>query len=55
VKRRLEDLAVLGGPPAFDAPLHVGRPNVGSRDALVSRLDEILDRNWLTNDGACVE
>jgi dTDP-4-amino-4,6-dideoxygalactose transaminase len=55
VKRRLEDLAVLGGPPAFDAPLHVGRPNIGSRDALASRLEEILDRNWLTNDGPCID
>jgi dTDP-4-amino-4,6-dideoxygalactose transaminase len=54
VKRDLEDLAVLGGPPAFDSPLHVGRPNIGSREALTGRLNEILDRNWLTNDGPCV-
>jgi dTDP-4-amino-4,6-dideoxygalactose transaminase len=54
VKRDLGDLAVLGGPPAFDSPLHVGRPNIGSREALTGRLNEILDRNWLTNDGPCV-
>jgi dTDP-4-amino-4,6-dideoxygalactose transaminase len=54
VKQHLEDLAVLGGPPAFDTPLHVGRPNIGSREVLAGRLAEILDRNWLTNDGPCV-
>jgi dTDP-4-amino-4,6-dideoxygalactose transaminase len=54
VKGRLEDLAVLGGPPLFDDALHVGRPNLGSREALFERLTGILDRNWLTNDGPCV-
>ena len=29
----------------------VGRPNVGSRDALYQRVDSILDSYWLTNDG----
>jgi dTDP-4-amino-4,6-dideoxygalactose transaminase len=55
MKERLEDLAVLGGAPLFDATLHVGRPNLGSREALLERLTGILDRNWLTNDGPCVE
>jgi dTDP-4-amino-4,6-dideoxygalactose transaminase len=35
-------------------PLHVGRPNIGDRDALVRRLDDILERRWLTNDGPYV-
>ncbi len=47
-------LALLGGSPAFAAPLHVGRPNVGDRAALLRRIEGILDRNWLTNDGPLV-
>jgi dTDP-4-amino-4,6-dideoxygalactose transaminase len=50
-KARLADLAVLGGPPAFTEALHVGRPNVGDRARLHARIDELLDRRWLTNDG----
>ncbi len=48
-------LALLGGIPAFAEPLHVGRPNIGSRERLHERLDEILDRRWLTNDGPLVQ
>ena len=48
-------LALLGGPPAFAEPLHVGRPNVGDRTALMRRLEAMLDRNWLTNDGPLVK
>jgi dTDP-4-amino-4,6-dideoxygalactose transaminase len=47
-------LAVLGGEPAFKSPLHVGRPNVGDRAALFQRFDAMLDRNWLSNDGPFV-
>lgn len=49
-----EDLALLGGRPAFDEPLHVGRPNLGDRARLLERIEGVLDRNWLTNDGALV-
>ena len=48
-------LAILGAPPAFAEPLHVGRPNVGDRGRLQARLDDILDRRWLTNGGPYVE
>jgi dTDP-4-amino-4,6-dideoxygalactose transaminase len=51
LKRRVEDLALLGGPPAFADPIHVGRPNLGDRRALLRRIEDILDRGWLTNDG----
>lgn len=54
MKRRVEDLAVLGGPRAFPQPLHVGRPGIGDRASLHRRLDEILDRRWLSNGGPCV-
>jgi dTDP-4-amino-4,6-dideoxygalactose transaminase len=47
----VEELAIFGGPPAFAEPLHVGRPNLGSREAFRRRTDELLDRRWLTNDG----
>jgi dTDP-4-amino-4,6-dideoxygalactose transaminase len=54
MKTRLEDLAIFGGQPAFSAPLHVGRPNIGNRARLLERVNEILDRRWLTNGGPCV-
>jgi dTDP-4-amino-4,6-dideoxygalactose transaminase len=53
MKARIEDLAILGGPRAFDKALHVGRPNIGDRQRLLERINDVLDRNWLTNDGPC--
>jgi dTDP-4-amino-4,6-dideoxygalactose transaminase len=47
-------LAILGGAPAFDRPLHVGRPNIGDREVLLARIGEMLDRRWLSNDGPLV-
>ena len=47
-------LAVLGGVPAFAEPLHVGCPNIGNREQLQKRIDGILDRRWLTNNGPVV-
>jgi dTDP-4-amino-4,6-dideoxygalactose transaminase len=55
MKTKLDDLAVFGGVPLFDVPLHVGRPNIGNRTRLNARLDDILDRKWLTNDGPYVK
>ena len=51
----LRDLAVLGGSPAFAAPLHVGRPNIGDRARLHQRIEGALDRRWLANDGPLVK
>ncbi len=51
---RPSELAILGGPTAFAERLHVGRPNVGDRTALLERMAGILDRRWLTNDGPLV-
>jgi dTDP-4-amino-4,6-dideoxygalactose transaminase len=45
---------VLGARPAFDAPLHVGRPNLGDREAFLARVGEMLDRRWFSNDGPIV-
>lgn len=35
--------------------LHVGRPNIGSRDKLIERINDILDRRWLANNGPLVQ
>jgi dTDP-4-amino-4,6-dideoxygalactose transaminase len=53
-KDRPEELAILGPPPAFDEKLHVGRPNIGNRERLLERINDLLDRRWLTNDGPYV-
>ena len=53
-KRTVNDLAIFGGPPAFDEVRHVGAPNVGDRDRLLARINDLLDRRWLTNDGPFV-
>jgi dTDP-4-amino-4,6-dideoxygalactose transaminase len=50
-KPDLRDLAIFGKPPAFAEKLHVGRPNIGNRERLLARINDMLDRNWLTNDG----
>src|SRR5262245_7854927 len=52
--KTIDNLAVFGGQPAFEQALHVGRPNIGDRLQLSSRIDDILDRRWLTNDGPYV-
>jgi dTDP-4-amino-4,6-dideoxygalactose transaminase len=54
-KSRLEDLAIWGGEPAFNDKLHVGRPNIGNRQRLLARINDLLDRRWLTNKGPYVE
>jgi dTDP-4-amino-4,6-dideoxygalactose transaminase len=55
MKNSLEELAVNGGPPAFAEQLHVGRPNIGDRERLLERMNDILDRRWFTNNGAYVQ
>jgi dTDP-4-amino-4,6-dideoxygalactose transaminase len=41
--------------PAFPEPLHVGRPNLGRTSAILHRIEEILERRWLSNDGVLVQ
>jgi dTDP-4-amino-4,6-dideoxygalactose transaminase len=50
-----DDLTIFGGEPAFNEPLHVGRPNQGNRQRLFARLGEMLDRNWPGNNGPFVQ
>ena len=51
----IDDLALFGGQPAFAQPLHVGRPNIGDRQKFLDRVNDTLDRRWLTNDGPYVK
>jgi dTDP-4-amino-4,6-dideoxygalactose transaminase len=44
----------MGGPPAFPEPVHTGRPNIGDRHKLLARINDLLDRRWLTNNGPFV-
>jgi dTDP-4-amino-4,6-dideoxygalactose transaminase len=46
---------ISGGAPAFDTPVHVGRPNIGRADAMAQYLKEILNSRWLTNNGPLVQ
>lgn len=54
-KTRIHDLAILGGEPELGEMLHVGRPNLGNRQRLMKRIDDLLDRRWLTNQGPYVQ
>jgi dTDP-4-amino-4,6-dideoxygalactose transaminase len=55
IKTRVDELAIFGAPPAFVDRLHIGRPNIGNRERLLSRFNDILDRRWLTNNGPYVQ
>ena len=50
-KEQPHHLALFGGTPAFQEVLHVGRPNIGNRDRLLGRVNDMLDRRWLSNNG----
>jgi dTDP-4-amino-4,6-dideoxygalactose transaminase len=54
-KNQNKTLAILGGEPAFEHPLHVGCPNIGNRESLLARINDMLDRRWLTNHGHYVQ
>ena len=53
--RTIARLAILGSKPTFEKLLHVGCPNLGDRTRLLRRINDILDRRWLTNDGHYVK
>jgi dTDP-4-amino-4,6-dideoxygalactose transaminase len=54
-KQQVPKLAILGGQPAFAEPLHVGRPNIGNRERLLERFNDMLDRRWFSNNGPYVQ
>lgn len=41
--------------PFSDSPLHVGRPNIGSKEAFLKYVGDVFDRRWLTNNGPLVQ
>lgn len=47
----MRKLAFLGGDPTFTSPLHVGRPNIGSREQFMAYVHQSFDNRWLTNSG----
>jgi dTDP-4-amino-4,6-dideoxygalactose transaminase len=51
----IDTLAIFGGEPTFAEQLHVGRPNIGNRDRLLARINDMLDRKWLSNNGQFVQ
>lgn len=55
MKDTTDDLAIFGGPSSFEEPLHVGRPNFGDRTRLLERVNDMLDRKWLSNNGPNVQ
>jgi dTDP-4-amino-4,6-dideoxygalactose transaminase len=50
----IDELALFGGKPAFAELLHVGRPNIGDRERLMQRFNQMLDTRWLSNAGPFV-
>lgn len=51
----IPELAFFGGEPKFKEKLFVGRPNIGNRDRLLARINDMLDRRWLSNNGVFVK
>jgi dTDP-4-amino-4,6-dideoxygalactose transaminase len=54
-KNTVSDLQIFGGRSAFAEKLHVGRPNIGSKQRFAERVNDILERKWLTNNGPYVD
>lgn len=52
---QISKLAIFGGSPAFQEKLHIGRPNIGNRERLLERINDLLDRKWLSNNGLYVQ
>ena len=51
----VNDLAILGGKPAFSEPLHVNHPNLGKKSTFVRYVDAIFESQILTNNGPLVQ
>jgi dTDP-4-amino-4,6-dideoxygalactose transaminase len=55
MKTEIKELAIFGYTPTFSEKIHVGRPNIGNRDRLLERLNDLIDRKWLSNNGPYVQ
>jgi dTDP-4-amino-4,6-dideoxygalactose transaminase len=49
------DLAINGASPLFREPKVVGYPYIGNREKYFEMLNDIFDRNWLTNNGVYIQ
>lgn len=54
MKCTVVDFALFGGRPEFQEPLHVDRPNPRDRQSLLQKMNDLLDRRWLSNGGLYV-
>ncbi len=54
-KTNVNELAFFGGAPSFGKALHVGSPNIGNRARFLERINDMLDRRWLSNNGPYVK
>lgn len=54
MKNNWNELGIFGGKPTFENELHVGRPNIGNRERLLDRINDLFDRRWFTNNGPYV-
>lgn len=52
--RRVADLALFGGAPAFAQPLHVGQLNPPPLEAVETAFRAIFERRWYANHGPLV-
>ena len=55
MKTLANKLAIFGNQPVFREKIHVGRPNIGNRDRFLQRMNDLLDRKWLSNNGLYVQ
>ncbi len=53
--KKNKDLAINGNVPAFTSPIHVGRPNINNREVFLKYVEQILDSQWLTNNGPLLQ
>ena len=53
-KRHIEDLALFGGKPLAEKPLHVNRPNAGDIGRFQAYVAEMWQDRWFSNDGPLV-
>lgn len=51
MKQHVSQLAIFGGSPLFETPLHVGQPNVTDPSRLIDRISDVLNSGYLTNHG----
>jgi len=54
-RNSINQLAIFSGNPIFVEKLYVGRPNIGNRESFMSRINDIFDRRWFTNNGQYVQ